>query len=536
MKKLTKFKYSTQVIITSLVTILIVTGISHATTIGNGILTNGTIEYGDLRFTQEPAPSAATATVNTTAGNLNGNYCYVITLVTSKGETEGGTMSTSVWPSNEQVDLTNIPTGSSKVIARKIYRSLACQGDIRLVTTINNNTDTTYTDNIADGSLGDAISFFNSTGGAIYIGEKRSMVADGALTALGVEAGLVNTGTQNTFIGASSGKSNTIGSLNATLGYNALQANTTGNSNIAVGNYTLYKNTIGNNNIAIGASALLENIDGIRNTAVGMFALNYNTSGDYNTSVGSLAGIQNTTGDNNVNLGSSANYWNLTGSRNVILGTEAGLGSDYHSKDGNVFLGYRAGYNEENSNKLYITNSETTATSTLIYGEFDNNILSFNASIGIGTTTPQTNLHIFDDQANTQITIEGYNPMLRLSDTLSDTNNKNWALYGYQNTLRGTINPDDWSGGDTNWLEVIRSGEDNVTSVNFPNGNVGIGTTTPDANLQVYGGDSATSTVEIGGSLSNKGACMKLRDNDGAGWTYCTFLNGAMTCSIDSCE
>jgi len=65
---------------------------------------------------------------------------------------------------------------------------------------------------------------------------------------------------------------------------------------------------------------------------------------------------------------------------------------------------------------------------------------------------------------------------------------------------------------------------------------VGIGTTTPEAKLQVFGGDTSTSTVQIGGSSSDKGACLKLRDSDGAGWSYCTILDGTLSCSQTSCE
>jgi len=31
-------------------------------------------------------------------------------------------------------------------------------------------------------------------------------------------------------------------------------------------------------------------------------------------------------------------------------------------------------------------------------------------------------------------------------------------------------------------------------------------------------------------------ACLKMRDSDNNGWTYCTFLNGSISCSSTSCE
>lgn len=53
-----------------------------------------------------------------------------------------------------QVSLTNIPIGAATVTARKVYRTTAGGSTLKLVTTIANNTGTTYTDSTADGSLG----------------------------------------------------------------------------------------------------------------------------------------------------------------------------------------------------------------------------------------------------------------------------------------------------------------------------------------------------------------------------------------------
>jgi hypothetical protein len=49
----------------------------------------------------------------------------------------------------------------------------------------------------------------------------------------------------------------------------------------------------------------------------------------------------------------------------------------------NVFLGREAGYNELHSDKLYIENSQVDSTQALIWGDFANNILRFNAAIGV---------------------------------------------------------------------------------------------------------------------------------------------------------
>lgn len=52
------------------------------------------------------------------------------------------------------VQLSNIPIGPSGVTARKIYRTTAGGAQLKLVTTLANNSGTTYTDSLVDGSLG----------------------------------------------------------------------------------------------------------------------------------------------------------------------------------------------------------------------------------------------------------------------------------------------------------------------------------------------------------------------------------------------
>jgi hypothetical protein len=116
----------------------------------------------------DPAPGAPTVAVGA-AGVLTGAYTYKVTFVTAQGETSGGTTSATVNPSSQQVNLSAIPTGAATlpvpVTARKIYRSKASgvDGFQQLVTTLNDNTTTTYTDNTADGSLGVQVPLRNTS-------------------------------------------------------------------------------------------------------------------------------------------------------------------------------------------------------------------------------------------------------------------------------------------------------------------------------------------------------------------------------------
>lgn len=115
----------------------------------------------------EPAPTAPTvALAGTGAGNLDeAAYTYRVTFVTADGETEGGTVSASVTPTagDGKVTVSAIPLGGSAVTSRKVYRTEGGGSTYKLLTTIADNTTTTYADNVADGSLGAGAPTTNTT-------------------------------------------------------------------------------------------------------------------------------------------------------------------------------------------------------------------------------------------------------------------------------------------------------------------------------------------------------------------------------------
>lgn len=195
-------------------------------------------------------------------------------------------------------------------------------------------------------------------------------------TAVGYEAMIANqTGQRTTAIGAFSMRNNTTGQQNTAIGYQALYSNLTGNLNVALGEDALYSSNSGYENTSIGFSSLENNTTGFRNVAVGHQALGSNTIGSGNVGIGWLANLGNQEGNNN-----------------TIIGFQAGGGTSFHNKNGNVFLGYQAGYNETGSDKLYIENSNSS--SPLIYGDFVSDKVGINGKLGIGTTNPSDVLHV----------------------------------------------------------------------------------------------------------------------------------------------
>lgn len=116
----------------------------------------------------EPAPIAPTAALSGSAGNVdNGVHRYGVTFVTADGETELGTVSSTLTVSDKtvsgQVSLTAIPLGGANVTSRKVYRTAAGGSTYLLLTTLSNNTATTYTDNTADSGLGAQAPTSNTT-------------------------------------------------------------------------------------------------------------------------------------------------------------------------------------------------------------------------------------------------------------------------------------------------------------------------------------------------------------------------------------
>ena len=112
-------------------------------------------------------------------------------------------------------------------------------------------------------------------------------------------------------------------------------------------------------------------------TGYGYDTLNYPTAkGKNNSAFGYKVLDKLTSGANNTAVGQGALYSNKSGSSNTALGVQAGYKATGKL---NVFIGYKAGFSEKKSNKLYIDNSSTS--SPLIYGDFLKNTLTVNGKM-----------------------------------------------------------------------------------------------------------------------------------------------------------
>jgi trimeric autotransporter adhesin len=230
---------------------------------------------------------------------------------------------------------------------------------------------------------------------------------------LGLHSGFNNAGGENNImLGTSSGYSNAGGSDNIFIGTNSGYSNSGGGENVFIGNSAGFSNSTGNLNIFIGHRAGIysssyrnvfigplageQNTSGLDNVFIGDQTGQYSTTGNGNTFVGSVAGWQNYTGMENTFIGQGSGANMHSGNNNVFIGNQTGLGTagnrnvylgyragSSNTKDGSVMIGFQAGANEEGSGKLFIENSDANMDNALIYGEFDNDVLNFNATVTV---------------------------------------------------------------------------------------------------------------------------------------------------------
>lgn len=172
------------------------------------------------------------------------------------------------------------------------------------------------------------IEFLNN-GQSVFLGELAGYNDDG-------------TNNQNVFLGYDVGRTNTTGQRNLMAGAFSGNLNTTGSANTFLGWGTAANNTTGGSNVFIGANSGTFNSTGVGNTFLGV-----------------NSGYSNTTGNNNVMIGRNAGFYDTLGSSNVMIG-------------------YFAGENETGSNKLYISNNNSSTP--LIYGDFSSDSMRFNAN------------------------------------------------------------------------------------------------------------------------------------------------------------
>jgi len=215
---------------------------------------------------------------------------------------------------------------------------------------------------------------------------------------------------------------------------------------------------------------------------------------------------------------------------------------------------------------IWTFGSTATTTISITNGlNFDSNTFFIDPHtnrVGIGTTEPESPLHVTSSyrevrigaSATSDASLYAVASHLSVSKVIhaKHFNTGGYSIYSetgknyFEGSVGiGTVSPSAMlSVGASSQFQVNSTG-DIITSAtgeltiggtgnsSFA-GNVGVGTSTPQNLLNVF--DTATSTIEIDSNSLTQGGCLKIKDVDGGGYTYCYVLDGAMTCSATSCE
>ena len=269
-----------------------------------------------------------------------------------------------------------------------------------------------------------------------------------------------------------SGNGTAVGTLSGNVVNAATQFNIGGNRVLSIG---------GEGNTFAGVSAGTTNTTGGFNAFFGMATGKGNTTGGYNAFFGGFAGADNTMGEFNVFVGFQAGAFNTTGLNNTFVGGDAAITS---TGNDDTALGAVTVVSPGVSDSTAIgIRSEVDRNNSLVLGAIKGvNGAGVTTFVGIGTTTPSNLLDVnvgSSADADPGITIQGQTSSFGdIGLRLKNTNAGNeWYIdstgtgsgYGAGKlafTLRGSVNPA---------MTLLSSG------------NVGVGTTAPQAKLDVRG-------------------------------------------------
>lgn len=331
--------------------------------------------------------------------------------------------------------------------------------------------------------------------GASWIGASTALVVcsawavsentDNTILGLAAGIGLTVDSEFNTLIGHEAGRSITSGTHNTLIGAQSDTALHSGSDNTFVGS-AAGLNNVASGNTFLGREAGRSNEGGAKNTFLGLATGRANGAGSSNTFVGFSAGIASNNADNNSFVGAEAGLSNLSGTDNAFFGHRAGLKN--FSGNGNSYLGASAGAEATDASFNTFTGSEagrfTIGSENTFYG----------SRAGYLNTTGEAN-HFAGSQAGVNNTSGQQNTFVGAYSGGGNTiQSRNSAVGTSTRIATGAINATAIGSyamaGQANTV-VLGSvpGVNEPCCGTSPNAfvNVGIGTTTPQRQLDIRG-------------------------------------------------
>jgi hypothetical protein len=415
----------------------------------------------------------------------------------------------------------------------------------------NNTTGTNNTANGANALINNATGNNNTANG---INVLLSNTTGDSNTANGRDALRNNTtGNSNTANGRDALRNNTTGNNNTANGLDALASNTTGGSNTANGvNAGRFiadgttANTISGNSIFLGSNtrALADNQTNqivIGNDAIGLgsnsvvlgntsivtTALRGNVGIGTTTPTGRLSVTDTTAASGSANSGSLLDLnqtWNTTGTPTAIRLNVTDTTSNANSLLMDLQVGGSSRFRVEKGGGIRTSNALflgglTTVAGILPQGTLNQETLLIRSSVST-STTGVTDIRLSNGQGDPAFT-SGTRNLVSIDRNFSPTSgNGNYTLLNIPSTINQTggangitrglfINPTLTAAADFRAIELTNNTGFGIfqsgSATNSFAGNVGIGTTTPNAKLDVNGNTiitgSLTVTQGITGSL-----------------------------------
>ena len=303
---------------------------------------------------------------------------------------------------------------------------------------------------------------------------------------------------------------------NTAVGYQALYNNTIGYNNVATGYQALNKNTTGQYNVATGMNALRDNLDGGDNTASGTSALELNTSGNKNVAIGTSALLNNKVGNNNVAIGYNAGPTTNNLSNTISIGANVTPANSNSCVIGNPSQNINVGIGTSSPTEKLEVNGTVKATTfvgnlatTSLTGSITNaqlagsiaNVKLANSAITIaGSSTSLGGTITADDIAGQISSSTITNAQLAGS---IDLTSKVTGVLPFANGGTGLSSVGSSgqvlssTGSEMSWVNTTEHGPWTTTTsgIYYDSGNVGIGTTSPNAKLDVTGDIKATGDI-----------------------------------------